>query len=138
MRRYKKWLSDSSSNVTINFDGQKIKPFFDWEFPAPKTRASDALDEPILRDCPNFDSEDSESRRLSFSLNSSYLNPECAVINKGYLSTCGSRAFTTRRNMVIGFMLLVIMLISLSSTGPLILALPSPNVYVQATWRYQG
>lgn len=47
-------------------------------------------------------------------------------------------AFTSKENFIIGCLMLFLMVVPSSVIGPLTVGLPANDVFVQASWRFQG
>lgn len=137
---YKQMSVDSYNERATTVDSKSITSIFDFEGSITNVKAENNLEEPMLRESEFYDTDDEDgSRRVDFSANSSFLTPEQAVItNASMPASRGNLAFKNKTNFAIGCLMLLLMVVPCSIIGPMTISLPAKNVYVQATWRYQG
>jgi hypothetical protein len=78
-------------------------------------------------------------RRRTMTINTSFVQHNMIVMENSCIPDSGVKlGFTSTRNFLIGCFMLLLMVIPCSIIGPMTISLPAKNVYVQASWRFQG
>lgn len=114
-----------------DIDAKRAAQYFEWN-PKPRSKTlNNDLSKPVLADYKYFEGEVIPEEPVEFTLNTSFITKVMTVPDV-------KLAFTSSRNFMIGCFMLFLMVVPCSIIGPMTISLPAKNVYVQATWRYQG
>ena len=85
----------------------------------------------------NFD--ENLIRDRQFTVNTSFVQSNLTILENSMMPEPRVMlGFTSRANFIIGCLILFLMVAPCSLIGPMTINLPAQNVYVQASWRYQG
>lgn len=128
-----------SLRESTSIDSNTLTSFFDWETKSQDEKKHEDHHEHALRTHHYFEPHTEDEGKLEFTVNTSFFVQNMTIIENSNLPEPDVKlAFTSTKNFMIGCFMLFLMVVPSSIIGPMTISLPAKNVYVQATWRYQG
>jgi drug/metabolite transporter (DMT)-like permease len=132
-------LIDSIKETTTT-GTETIASFFGLDTKPRSSTFRKDLDDSAPREYHYFDDKtEAEDNQMDFTVNTSFFMQSMTVLENSPLPEPEVRlAYTSTKNFLIGCLMLFLMVGPCSIIGPMTISLPAKNVFVQASWRFQG